>query len=316
MFLPAESFDLYVERRRQEAIGAARQRRRWMFLTCLLAVYLWPFHLLGLLALPAGVSVVPVTSIGIALYLAGTYLLTVARDRWFDPRQWRSFISQSFSVPHLAIAAAIWLSVGVWGDTLAPLLSRQIPQVMAGVVLSAIVTGGHYFFTFQTWWSGEMSQLWGDYLNEVRSALLPYYSQLERARQSYSEFGTLCDDLMLEEVEMHHLSEQFGDRVALTSTDWTGYADRLTSSRQHLSQLLHQLETGIDILEAALFEMESHLDWQRGAANVGDAIAPLSPALMQPVFELSRDLVAVERTLEGVTERMDRFASADWHHLA
>ncbi|MEO1131509.1 MAG: hypothetical protein AAFX40_02255, partial [Cyanobacteria bacterium J06639_1] len=207
MFLPAEPFDRYVERRRQEAIGAARQRRRWIFLTCLLAVYLWPFHLLGLLALPAGVSVIPVTLLGIALYLAGTYLLTVPRDRWFALSQWGSFVSRSVSIPHLAIAAAIWLSVGLWGETLAPLLSRQIPQVMAGVALSAIVTGGHYFFTFQTWWSGELSQLWGEYLTELRSALLPYYGQLERARQSYSEFDTLCDDLMLEEVEIRHLSE-------------------------------------------------------------------------------------------------------------
>ncbi|MEO1132556.1 MAG: hypothetical protein AAFX40_07605, partial [Cyanobacteria bacterium J06639_1] len=135
---------------------------------------------------------------------------------------------------------------------------------------------------------------------------------------SYSEFDTLCDDLMLEEVEIRHLSEQFGDRVPLkiASNDWTDYADRLTSSRQHLSQLLHQLESGIDILEAALFEMEAHLDWQKDAARVGDAIAPLSQTLMQPVFELSRDLVAVERTLEGVTERMDRFAATDWHHPA
>lgn len=311
----AEPFERYVERRRHEATVEFQQRQRWVFLACLLAVYLWPFYLLGLLALPAPVSALAVTLLGIALYIVGTYLLTVSRECWRDPDQWWPFVRDAVSLPHIAIAAVTWLSVALWGETVAPLLSRQVPQVILGVGLSLCVTGGHYWFTFRTWWSAEMSQLWGDYLHEVRLALHPYYSELERARQCFSHFDTLCDDMMLEEVEAQHLTRESGDcmRWVVESSEWIEYVARVSHSRQHLAQLLHQLEDGIAVLESALFELEAHLDWQRSAASIGDEIAPLSRTFGQPVFELSRDLVLVERTIAGVTERMDSFAATHWY---
>ncbi|MEM6446922.1 MAG: hypothetical protein AAFY57_02785 [Cyanobacteria bacterium J06642_2] len=315
MSLLAESFELYVERRRQQATVELQQQRRWTFLVCLLAVYLWPFYLLGLLALPAPVSALSVTLAGVALYMLGTYLLTVSRDRWRDLGQWWPFIYQSISGPHVAIAAVIWLSVALWGEAVAPLLSRQIPQVMAGVGLSLCVTGGHYWLTFRTWWTAEMSQLWGDYLHEVQLALVPYYGQLDRARQRFSQFDTLCDDLMLEEVEALHLARDFSDRVqwVTDSGEWVDYVDRVNHSRQHLAQLLHQLEDSIATLESVLSELETHLDYQWEAARVGPELALLSRALGQPVFELSRDLVIVEQTIAGVSARMDSFAATNWH---
>ena len=63
MSLVAESFGGYVERRRAES-SLTQRRQRWVFLTCLLAVYLWPFYLLGVAVFPA-----PLTGLGIAKLL-------------------------------------------------------------------------------------------------------------------------------------------------------------------------------------------------------------------------------------------------------
>ncbi|MGK7911243.1 MAG: hypothetical protein AB4050_07135 [Synechococcus sp.] len=313
MSLVSESFGGYVERRRAE-LSRTQRRRRWVFLTCLLAIYLWPFYLLGVAVFPAPLTSLGIALSGLSLYVGGSYLVSDSSSTAQPLASlasiragavWR-FTKQMVSVPHLVIVVSIWLGLALWGEVLVPVFSRQVPQLMAGIVLSSVLAGGHFWRTLQLW-PLEGSQLWHDYLADLRGVLGSYYQQLEDSRQSLHRYTGLNDDLQLEAMEAKQLLREFTGPLGLDSIadTMTTYVRRLEDSQHSLSQLLHQLETGSLVLESALMQVESYLDIQSETAIHLESIECLGDLYLEPVIQLGGELAEVAENIAGVAEELE-----------
>ena len=304
MSLVAESFGGYVERRRAE-FSLTQRRQRWVFLTCLLAVYLWPFYLLGVAVFPAPLTSLGIALSGLGLYVGGSYLVSECHRSSLGENVWQ-FTKQTVSLPHLAIVTSIWLGLALWGEVLVPLFSRQVPQLLAGIVLSSVLAGRHFWHAFRLW-PLEGGQLWNDYLADLRRVLGAYYQQLEDSRQSLHQYSGLNNDLQLETLEAKQLLCEFTGPLGLDAIaeTMTTYVRRLEDSQQSLSQLLDRLETGSLVLESALLQVESYLDIQSETATYLDSIEFLGDLYLEPVVQLGEELEAVADRIAGVAEELE-----------
>ncbi|MEL7086370.1 MAG: hypothetical protein AAF268_07935 [Cyanobacteria bacterium P01_A01_bin.3] len=311
MSLVAESFGGYVERRRTELFRTQR-RQRWVFLTCLLAIYLWPYYLLGVAVFPAPLTGLGIALSGLSLYVVGSYFVSGGSSQALPTLTstraeavWR-FTTQIVSVPHLAIVVSIWLGLALWGEVLVPVFSRQVPQLLAGIVLSSVLAGGHFWRTLQLW-PLEGTQLWHDYLADVREVLGAYYQQLEDSRRSLHRYTDLNDDLQLEALEARQLLREFTGPLGLDSVTetMTTYVRSLEHSQNSLAQLLHRLETGSLVLESSLMQVESYLDIQSETAFHLDCIEFLGDLYLDPVVQLGGELEAVADRIAGVAEELE-----------
>ena len=340
MSLVAESFGGYVERRRAE-LSLTQRRQRWVFLTCLLAIYLWPFYLLGVAVFPAPLTSLGIALSGLSLYVGGSYLVSPSPHQpsttqsstshnstclsSISPSSVNSssidltsdrvnavwqFATQTVSVPHLVIVISIWLGLALWGEMLVPVFSRQVPQLLAGIVLSSVLAGGHFWRTLQLW-PLEGSQLWHDYLTDLRGVLRSYYQQLEDSRRSLHRYTGLSDDLQLEALEAKQLLREFTGPLGLDSITetMTTYVRCLEDSQHNLSQLLLQLESGHLVLESALMQVENYLDIQSAPATHLESIEYLGDLYLAPVVQLGGELASVAEDIAGVAEELE-----GWHH--
>ncbi|MDX2272776.1 MAG: hypothetical protein NW237_12655 [Cyanobacteriota bacterium] len=331
----AETFHEYVERRRQAMVRQSRHQNGWGLLLGALALDLGLCYGLGMypdwaeFGLAWLLTTLPLTLVAIALYVLGTYVLTGIRQRARRPGQWwqqqsrlaRSqpliwcrFLSQSISLPHLVMAGFVWLGLAFWGEMLAPLLVRQWPQVVAGILVSLAVASGHYWSSGQVAWIVEAQQLWSDYLEELRhSLLMPHYQCLEVSRHRLKHYGQVYDDLKLEEVEAYYWEFHLEAQMQKLNQDQAlrSYAQQIHYSSQRLSQLLYQLQEGIDLLESVLLDIETELDTEGSLSGLWGELNLLEGNLdrlrevdLHPVVRLSLDLQQVEQVVQGLTQEM------------
>ncbi|MEM9567447.1 MAG: hypothetical protein AAF974_03995 [Cyanobacteria bacterium P01_E01_bin.34] len=311
MSLVAESFGGYVERRRTE-LYLTQRRQRWMFLTCLLAIYLWPFYLLGVAVFPAPLTSLGIALSGLSLYVGGSYLVSNSSSKPQTSLNstraeaiWQ-FTTQTVLVPHLAIVVSIWLGLALWGEVLVPVFNRQVPQLIAGIILSSVLAGGHFWRTLQLW-PLEGTQLWQDYLADLRGVLRAYYQQLEDARRSLNRYTGLNDDLQLEALEARQLLREFTGPLGLDSVaeTLTTYVRSLEDSQHNLAQLLPRLEASSLVLESSLMQLESYLDIQSETALHLDSIEFLGDLYLEPFFQLGGELEAAVDRIAGVAEELE-----------
>jgi hypothetical protein len=208
------------------------------------------------------------------------------------------------------VVSVAWLSLILWGELLTPLLAQRVPQVMAVAIISLIMATGHWWLAGQPFWF-EAQQLWADYLQELRqSVLIPHYHQLEVTRQSFSQYQEVYDELRLEEVEAYYLANRLNAQMQRFNQVHLllSYAQQVSRSCQRLSQLLYQLREGIDVLEMVLLDIEAELAAHRSPDGVVTVLEeppePLKRINLRPVLTLSRDLSAMEHSLQAVTQEM------------
>ncbi len=327
----AQSFQEYVARRQSEMVQRSRHHHGWGLLLGAFAVYVGLCSLLAmrpkeiLFSHAWVVTTVPLTLIGVGLYLFGAYLLSLSRQRE-DLRchgmwrlSWVRALRQSISLPHLAIAASIWLGLGIWGEMVSPFLIRQGPQLSAGVVISLALAGSQWWSVAHTFWWVEIQQLWFDYLQDLRQSwLLPHYQQLENSRACLLQFQRVHDDLGLEEIEAHYLSDLLEPQLLWihAGQGLPVYAQQVAQARQRLAQLLYQLQQGIEVLEEALAQVESVLDHSSGPGE-GKGLVNLldhDPNSLHweeihTVLRLGESLITAERSVQGVTLEMQHLIS-------
>lgn len=327
----AQSFQEYVARRRSEMVQRSRHHHGWGLLLGAFAVYVGLCSLLAmrpkeiLFSHAWVVTTVPLTLIGVGLYLFGAYLLSLSRQRE-DLRchgmwrlSWVRAIRQSISLPYLAIAASIWLGLGIWGEMVSPLLIRQGPQLSAGVVISLILAGSQWWSVAHTFWWVEIQQVWFEYLQDLRQSwLLPHYQHLEDSRACFLRFQRVHDDLGLEEIEAYYLSDLLGSQLQWihAGQGLPIYAQQIAQARHQLSQLLYQLQQGIEILEDALSQVELVLDHATGPGEGRGLVNWLDQdpdslhwEEIHTVLRLGESLLTAERSVQGVTHEMQQLIS-------
>ena len=329
----AESFQEYVARRQSEMAQRSRHHHGWGLVLGAIAVYIGLCSLLAmrpkeiLFGHAWVVTTVPLTLIGVGLYLFGAYLLSLSRQ--MQDLQWQGVLRlsltgvlrQSVSLPHLAIAASLWLGLGIWGEMVSPFLIRQGPQLSAGVVISLALAGSQWWLVARTFWWVEIQQLWFDYLQDLRQSwLLPHYQHLEDSRECFLQFQRVHDDLGLEEIEAYYLID-----LLETQLPWIPfhpaqglltYAQQIAQARHQLSQLLYQLQQSLEVWEEALSEVELLLDQStgpdggEGLVNLLDQdLDSLDGEEIQTVLRLGESLLTAERSVQGVTHEMRRLIS-------
>ncbi|MFQ3612569.1 MAG: hypothetical protein SNJ68_02490 [Cyanobacteriota bacterium] len=258
MLIAAESFQTYLHRRRRQLTRRLKRQQGWGLVLALLALYLirceglsprqWAGQTWWLVLIPL---------LGGGLYSLGAGLIWILRHQWLAPasgqgsRRSTHLLAQMISLPHLALAALIWLGLAVWGEHLMPLLVRQKPQLLAGLLISWLLAQGWIFI--RPGWMVEAGQLWTDYLQELRGSVLqPCYQRLETCRHSLRLYHAIWQDLQLEEMEARHLLQLFSESLLPPTWPLQIYAQQVHQCCQQLSGLLAQMQERVERLEKVL----------------------------------------------------------------
>lgn len=154
MSIVAESFQTYLRRRRRLLARRLKRQQGWVVVLALLALYLLSWDALGedgslshlWRGQPLWLVLIPL--LGGGLYSLGAGLLWMLGQRRLPQGSAGSaqLLAQMISLPHLALAALIWLGLAVWGEHLSPFLLRQKNQLLAGLLISWLLAQGWSFF--------------------------------------------------------------------------------------------------------------------------------------------------------------------------
>ncbi|MEN9238487.1 MAG: hypothetical protein Q6K80_09770, partial [Thermostichus sp. DG_1_6_bins_120] len=212
--------------------------------------------------------------------------------------------------PYPILTALIGLGLALWGESLMPLLVWPKPQLLVALFISWLLAQGRSLF--RPSWMVEVGQLWKDYLQELRGAVLqPCYQRLETCRQSLLSYQAIWQDLQLEEMEAQHLLQLFSE--SLLPLTWTlqVYAQQVHHCCQQLADLLAQMQERVERLEQVLLdvelELEAHqpLEIQPQLINllVEDSL-DWQELDLQELVCLSQELLGTDRSLQGLTQEL------------
>ncbi|MGQ9837837.1 MAG: hypothetical protein ACUVRV_07685 [Cyanobacteriota bacterium] len=315
MPIAPESFQAYLHRRRRQLTRRLKRQQGWGLVLALLALYLiryegfsprqWTGQTWWLILIPL---------LGGGLYSLGTGLIWMLRQQWFTPvlgqSSRRSLLAQMVSLPHLALAALIWLGLAAWGEHLMPLLVRQKPQLLLGLLISWLLAQGWIFI--RPGWMVEAGQLWADYLQELRGSVLqPCYQRLETCRHSLRLYHAIWQDLQLEEMEAHHLLQLFSGFLPPSTWSLQVYAQQIHHCCQQLAALLAQMQERVERLEQVLLDVELELDAHQPLQTQPQPINLLAEDWagwqeldLQELVWLNQELLGTDRSLQGVTQQL------------
>jgi hypothetical protein len=239
----------------------------------------------------------------------GAGVIWMLRQRWSA-----QLLAEMISLPHLTLAALIWLGLAVWGEHLSPFLLRQKNQLLAGLLISWLLAQGWSFF--QTGWVVEAGQLWADYLQELRGSVLqPCYQRLETCRLSLHLYHAIWQDLQLEELEAQHLIQLLSESLLPLTLPLKVYAQRVHHCCQQLAALLAQMQERVERLEQVLLNVElelaSHqlLQAQPQPINLlAEDWASCQELDLQELVCLNQELLGTDRSLQGLTQELKGWA--------
>jgi hypothetical protein len=307
--LVAESFQTYLRRRRRLLARRFKHQQGWVAVLALLALYLLGWEALGkskLLPLP-WLVVIPL--LGGGLYSLGAAMIWRLRQRCSA-----QLLAEMISLPHLALAALIWLGLAIWGEQLSPFLLRQKNQLLAGLVLSWLVAQGWSFLRPGS--MVEVGQLWADYLQELRASVLqPCYCRLEACRQALRSYQAIWQDLQLEELEAQHLVQLLSESLLPLALPLKVYARQVHHCCQQLAALLAQMQERVERLEQVLLEVELELasrqPFQAQAQPINLLLEegiPCQELDLQELVCLNQELLGADRSLQGLTQELKGWA--------
>ncbi|MCF2969837.1 hypothetical protein L1047_01330 [Synechococcus sp. Nb3U1] len=317
MLIAAESFQTYLRRRRRMLTRRLKRQQGWGLVLALLALYLLSWE--GLLprqwsGQPLWLVLIPL--LGGGLYSLGTGVIWMLRQRWFAQGSGGSaqLLAQMVSLPHLALAALIWLGLAVWGEHLLPLLARQKPQLLAGLLISWLLAQGWSFL--RPGWMVEAGQLWTDYLQELRGSVLqPCYQRLETCRHSLRFYHAIWQDLQLEEIEAQHLLQLFSESLPPPTWPLQVYAQQVRYCCQQLSDLLARMQERVERLEQVLLDVELELEAHQPLQTQPQPINLLAEDWagwqeldLQELVWLNQELLGTDRSLQGLTQELKGWA--------
>ncbi|MFS8885744.1 hypothetical protein [Synechococcus sp. H70.2] len=305
----AESFQTYLRRRRRLLARRFKHQQGWVVVLALLALYLLSWDVLGknkLLPLP---WLVAIPLLGGGLYSLGAAMIWRLRQRWST-----QLLAEMISLPHLALAALIWLGLAIWGEQLSPFLLGQRNQLLAGLVISWLVAQGWSFLRPTS--MGEVGQLWADYLQELRASLLqPCYRRLEACRQALQLYQAIWQDLQLEELEAQHLIQLLSESLLPLTLPLKVYAQRVHHCCQQLAALLARMQEQVERLEQVLLEVELVLASRQPFPAQSQPInlwleegLPYQELDLQELVCLNQELVGADRSLQGLTQELKGWA--------
>ncbi|MEN9229490.1 MAG: hypothetical protein Q6L68_01175 [Thermostichus sp. DG02_5_bins_236] len=321
MLIAAESFQTYLHRRRRQLTRRLKRQQGWGLVLALLALYLirceglsprqWAGQTWWLMLIPL---------LGGGLYSLGAGLIWMLRQQGFAPalvqgsRCSAYVLAQMVSLPHLALAALIWLGLAVWGEHLMPLLVRQKPQLLAGLLISWLLAQGWIFI--RPGWMVEAGQLWADYLQELRGSVLqPCYQRLETCRHSLRLYHAIWQDLQLEEMEAQHLLQLFSESLPPPTWPLQVYAQQVHRCCQQLSALLAQMQERVERLEQVLLDVELELEAHHPLQTQPQPINLLAEDWagwqeldLQELVWLNQELLGTDRSLQGLTQELKGWA--------
>ncbi|MEN9224009.1 MAG: hypothetical protein Q6L60_01530 [Thermostichus sp. HHBFW_bins_43] len=317
MSIAAESFQTYVRRRRRKLARRLKRQQGWGLVLALLVLYLlsceglpprqWVEQPLWLVLIPL---------LGGGLYSLGTGLIWMFRQRRFAQGFCSStqLLAQMISLPHLALAALIWLGLAVWGEHLLPLLARQKPQLLAGLFISWLLAQGWSFL--RPGWRVEAGQLWTDYLQELRSSVLqPCYQRLEACRHSLRFYHAIWQDLQLEEIEARHLMQLLSESLPLPTVPLQVYAQQVHHCCRQLAALLARMQERVEHLEQALLHVELELASHQSLQAQPQPVNLLAEEWegwqeldLQELVWLNQELLGTDRSLQGLTQELKGWA--------
>jgi len=322
MSIVAESFQTYLRRRRRLLARRLQRQQGWGVVLALLALYLLSWDAPGQAGLlphlwrgqPLWLVVIPL--LGGGLYSLGVGLIWMLRQRRLPQGSAGSaqLLAQMISLPHLALAALLWLGLAIWGEHLLPFLAQQKPQLLAGLVISWLLAQGWSFL--QTGWVVEAGQLWADYLQELRSSVLqPCYQRLETCRRSLHFYHAIWQDLQLEELEAQHLIQLLSESLLPLTLPLKVYAQRLHHCCQQLAALLAQMQERVERLEQVLLDIELELAAQQPLQAQPQPINLLAEDWancqeldLQELVCLNQELLGADRSLQGLTQELKGWA--------
>ncbi len=321
MLVAAESFRTYLQRRRRQLTRRLQRQQGWGLVLALLVVYLICCE--GLSARSGAESsgwllVLPL--VGGGLYSFGAGVIWLLRQRWSAPRTGQGsrrstdLLAQLISLPHLALAALLWLGLAVWGEHLLPLFIQQKPQLLVGLVLSWLLAQGGMFL--QPGGMVEAGQLWKEYLQELRRSVLePCYQRLESCRQALRFYQAIWQDLQLEEMEAQHLLQLFSESLRI-SWPLQVYAQQVHHCGQQLSALLAQMQERVERLEQLLLDVELELEAHSPLQTQPQPINLLAEDWagwqeldVQELVCLNQELLGTDRSLQGLTQALQGWAA-------
>ncbi|MEN9221688.1 MAG: hypothetical protein Q6M04_04555 [Thermostichus sp. BF3_bins_97] len=315
MSIAAESFQTYIHRRRRTLTRRLKRQQGWSLVLALLALYLlscegipprqWTGQPLWLVLIPL---------LGGGLYSLGTGVIWMLRQRSQGSRSSTQLLAQMISLPHLALAALIWLGLAVWGEHLLPLLARQKPQLLAGLFISWLLAQGWSFL--RPGWMVEAGQLWADYLQELRGSVLqPCYQRLETCRHSLRLYHAIWQDLQLEEMEAQHLMQLLSESLPPPTLPLQVYAQQVHRCCQQLSALLARMQERVERLEQVLLHVElelaSHQSLQAQPQPINllaEDWAGWQELDLQELVWLNQELQGTDRSLQGLTQELKGWA--------
>ena len=322
MSIAAESFQTYLRRRRRRLAHRLQRQQGWGVILALLALYLLSCDGLGeggspprlWTGQPLWLVVIPL--LGGGLYSLGAGLLWMLGQRRLPQGSAGSaqLLAQMISLPHLALAALLWLGLAIWGEHLLPFLARQKPQLLAGLFVSWLLAQGWSFF--QTGWVVEAGQLWADYLQELRGSVLqPCYQRLEACRRSLHLYHAIWQDLQLEELEAQHLIQLLSESLLPLTLPLKIYAQRVHHCCQQLAALLAQMQERVERLEQVLLNVELELasyqllQTQPQPINLlAEDWANCQELDLQELVCLNQELLGTDRSLQGLTQELKGWA--------
>lgn len=315
MSIVAESFQTYLRRRRRLLARRLKRQQGWVVVLALLALYLLSWDALGedgslshlWRGQPLWLVLIPL--LGGGLYSLGAGVIWMLRQRWSA-----QLLAEMISLPHLTLAALIWLGLAVWGEHLSPFLLRQKNQLLAGLLISWLLAQGWSFL--QTGWVVEAGQLWADYLQELRGSVLqPCYQRLEACRRSLHLYHAIWQDLQLEELEAQHLIQLLSESLLPLTLPLKLYAQRVHHCCQQLAALLAQMQERVERLEQVLLNVElelaSHqlLQAQPQPINLlAEDWASCQELDLQELVCLNQELLGTDRSLQGLTQELKGWA--------
>ncbi len=322
MSIVAESFQTYLRRRRRLLARRLKRQQGWGVVLALLTLYLlswdapgqegplprlWREHPLWLVVIPL---------LGGGLYSLGTGLIWMLRQRRLPQGSAGSaqLLAEMISLPHLALAALLWLGLAIWGDHLLPFLARQKPQLLAGLFVSWLLAQGWSFF--HPHWIVEVGQLWREYLQELRASVLqPCYRRLETCRHLLHLYQAIWQDLQLEELEAQHLIQVLSESLLPLTLPLKVYAQRVHHCCQQLAALLAQMQERVERLEQVLLDLELELaTYQPLQAQpqpinlLAEDWANCQELDLQELVCLNQELLGADRSLQGLTQELKGWA--------
>jgi len=315
MSIVAESFQTYLRRRRRLLARRLKRQQGWGVVLALLALYLLSWDAPGQAGplphlwrgQPLWLVVIPL--LGGGLYSLGAAVIWMLRQRWSA-----RLLVEMISLPHLALAALLWLGLAIWGEHLLPFLAQQKPQLLAGLVISWLLAQGWSFL--QTGWVVEAGQLWADYLQELRGSVLqPCYRRLETCRHSLRLYQAIWQDLQLEELEAQHLIQVLSESLLPLTLPLKVYAQRVHHCCQQLAALLAQMQERVERLEQVLLDVELELASRQSFQAQPQPINLLveegvhcQELDLQELVCLSQELLGADRSLQGLTQELKGWA--------